>query len=109
MFHVMLVLPVLAPMLAVFGVIAAAILCLPFWVGVGLQAVLTAVTEKKKLLCLPAALGAICAVGYFFWLRGVVPLWFQLLYWVVFYLCLWLTRLIVGKARTLILGWLGRR
>ena len=109
MFHVMLVLPVLAPMLAVFGVIAAAILCLPFWVGLGLQAILTAVTEKRKLLLLPAILGGVCALGYFFWLRGLVPLWFQLLYWAVFYLCLWLTWLLVGKLRSWVLRRMGRR
>ena len=109
MFHVMLVLPVLAPMMAVFGVIAAAILCLPFWVGLGLQAILTAVTEKRKLLLLPAILGGVCALGYFFWLRGLVPLWFQLLYWAVFYLCLWLTWLLVGKLRSWVLRRMGRR
>ena len=109
MFHLMLVLPVLAPMLAVFGAIAALLLCLPFWVGIGLQAILTAVTEKKKQLILPAILGGVCALGYSVWFRGVLPFWFQFLYWAVFYLCLWLTWLIVDKLRTLVLRWMGRR
>lgn len=109
MFHVMLVLPVLAPMLAVFGIMAAIVLCLPFWVGLGLQAILTAVTEKKGLLILPTMLGWICALGYFFWLRGLVPFWFQLLYWAVFYLCLWLVWWVVSKLRSLVLGWWGSR
>ncbi len=109
MFHLMLVLPVLAPMLAVFGIIAAVALCLPFWMGLGLQAILTAVTEERKLLILPAVLGGICAVGYFFWFFGVIPVWFQLLYWAVFFLCLWLTWLVVGKLRALVLGWIRRR
>ena len=70
MFHLMLVLPVLGPLLAVYGVIVAVILCLPFWVGLGLQAILTAVTEKKQLLVLPTVLSWICVIGYFFWFRG---------------------------------------
>ena len=109
MFHVMLVLPVLAPMLAVFGVMAALILCLPFWVGVGLQAILTAVTERRGLRILPAVLGGVCALGYFFWFRDLIPLWFQLCYWAVFSLCLWLTWLFVGKLRDWVLGRIGRR
>ena len=109
MFHLMLVLPVLAPMLTIFGVIAAVMLCMPFWVGVGLQAVLTAVTEKRKMLCLPAVLGGVCALGYFLWLRGVVPLWFQFLYWAVFYLTLWLTWLIVDKLKAWVLRRMGRK
>lgn len=109
MFHLMLVLPVLGPLLAVYGVIVAVILCLPFWVGLGLQAILTAVTEKKQLLVLPTVLSWICVVGYFFWFRGAIPLWFQLLYWAVFYLCLWITWLVVSKLRSLVLRWLGRR
>lgn len=109
MFHLMLVLPVLAPLLAVYGVIAAVIFCLPFWVGIGLQIMLTAVTERRRLLSLPALLGGICALGYFFWFRDLIPLWFQLLYWAVFYLCLWLSRVIVARLRILVLSWLGRR
>ena len=108
MFHLMLVLPILAPMLAVFGVMVAVMLCLPFWVGLALQAVLTAVTEEKKLLLLPAVLGGVCALGYFLWFRGVLPLLFQVLYWAVFYLCLWLTWRIVSKLRGLVLRWMGR-
>jgi len=109
MFHLMLALPVLAPLLAFYGVIAAALLCAPFWVGVTLQAILSAVTEKRALLSIPAILGAVCAVGYFFLFRGLAPLWFQLIYWAVFYLCLWLAWLIVSKLRAAVLSWLGRR
>ncbi len=108
MFHLLLVLPVLAPFLAIYGAIAALLLCAPYWVGLLLEAVLTVVTTKRQLLLLPAALGAVCAVGYFFLLKDLVPVWFQFLYWAVFYLCLWLTCVIVGKLKALVLGWMGR-
>ena len=109
MFHVMLVLPILAPALAVFGVILALILCLPFWIGLGLQAILTLVTDNRKLLIIPAILGASCAVGYFFWFLGVIPIWFQVLYWAVFFLCLWLVWFVVSKLRALVLNWVKGR
>ena len=109
MFHVMLVLPILGPALAVFGVILAVILGLPYWVGLGLQAILTLVTDNKKLLVIPAILGAICAGGYFFLFLGVVPIWFQVLYWAVFFLCLWLVWFVVSKLRALALNWMKGR
>ena len=109
MFHVMLVLPILAPALAVFGAVVALLFCLPYWVGLGLQAILTLVTENKKLLCVPAILGAICAVGYFFLFLGVIPVWFQVLYWAVFFLCLWLVWLILSKLRALVVDWMKGR
>lgn len=109
MFHVLLVLPILAPALAVFGVVLAVLLCLPFWVGLGLQAILTAVTENRKLLEIPAILGGVCAVGYYFWFRGLVPVLFQLLYWAVFFLCLGLVWFVVSKLRALVLNWLKGR
>ncbi len=109
MFHLMLVLPVLAPMLAIYGVIAAVLLGAPFWMGIGLQIVLTIVTEKPALLSIPAILGGVCVVGYFFLFRGLIPLWFQLLYWAVFFLCLWLAWIITAKLKALALDWLGRR
>lgn len=101
MFHVMLILSALIPALATLAIV----FCLPFWVGLGLQAILSAVTEKKPLLYLPAVLGAICAVGYFVWLGEIIPLWFLLAYWAVFFLCLWLTRFLIGKLRALVLRW----
>lgn len=109
MFHVLLVLPILAPFLALYGAVAAVLLGAPFWVGVTLQVIVTAVTEKRFPLCLPAVLGGVCAVGYFFLFRGVIPLWFQGIYWAVFYLCLWLAWLVVDKLRAAVLRWLGRR
>ena len=109
MFHVMLVLPILAPALAVFGVVLAIILGLPYWVGLGLQAILTLVTDNKKLLVIPAILGAICAGGYFFLFLGVIPVWFQFLYWAVFFLCLWLVWLVLSKLRALVLNWVRGR
>ncbi len=109
MFHLLLVLPVLAPLLAVYGAIAALLLCAPYWVGLFLEAVLTIVTKKRALLLLPPALGGVCAVGYFFLLKDLVPLWFQFIYWVVFFLCLWLTWVIVAKLKALVLNWLGRK
>ncbi len=108
MFHLMLVLPVLAPMLTVYGVIAAVLLGAPFWVGTGLQIVLTLVTKKPGFLAIPAILGGVCAVGYVFLFRGLIPLWFQLLYWAVFFLCLWLAWIITVKLKALVLDWLGR-
>lgn len=108
MFHLMLVLPFLAPFLAIYGAIAALLLCAPYWVGLFLEAVLTVVAPKRQLLLLPAVLGGVCAVGYFFLLKGLVPLWFQFLYWAVFYLCLWLTYIIVGRLKALVLSWMGR-
>lgn len=101
MFHVMLILSALIPALATLAIL----FCLPFWVGLGLQVILTAVTEKKPWLYLPATLGAICAVVYFFWLGELIPLWFQLVYWAVFFLALWLTWFLVGKLRGLVLRW----
>ena len=109
MFHVMLVLPVLAGMVAFYGVLAAVILGLPFWVGLGLQLILTAVTGKRVLLALPAVLGAVCAVGYLFWLGELLPLWFFFIYWAVFYICLWVVWLLTDKVRRLVLKWLGGR
>ncbi len=109
MFHVLLVLPALGALVAFYGVMAAVILCLPFWIGVGLQVILTAVTERKTWLALPAALGAACAAGYLVWLGELVPLWFLAIYWMTYFLCLWLARWLVGKLRGLVLNWMGRR
>jgi len=105
----MLVLPILGPFLAFYGAVAAVLLAAPFWVGVTLQAILTAVTERRFPLCVPAVLGGVWAVGYSLLFRGLIPLWFQGIYWAVFYLCLWLTYVIVGKLKALVMGWLGRR
>ncbi len=108
-FHLLLVLPILGPLLAVYGVIVAVLFCLPFWVGVPLQAILTAVSKKKGLLLLPSGLGLVCALGYLGWFRGLLPFWFQLFYWAVFFLSLWLTWLGGGKLRALVLNWMERR
>ncbi len=101
MFHVMLILSALIPALATL----ALAFCLPVWVGLGLQGILSAVTERKPLLCIPAVLGAACAAGYFVWLGEIIPLWFLLVYWAVFFLCLWLARFLIGKLRALVLRW----
>ncbi len=103
-----LTLTVLASLVALYGVLVGVILGLPFLVGVGLQVVFSAVTDKKGWLAVPAILGALWAVGYVVWLWGLVPLWFWAVYWAVFFLCLFLTRLLVGLLRRLVLKWMGR-
>lgn len=108
MFHVMLVLPVLAPVLALYGLVAIVVLSAPFYIGIGLQLVLTLLTKGGKLLLLPGALGVVGAAGSFLWLGKLLPLWFFLLYWALLFFSLWLTWWIVGRGKDLLRRWKDR-
>lgn len=104
MFHVLLVLP----MLVTFGAMAVFVLTVPFCVGVFLQAVLCVFGQDKWVIFVPAALGIaglICSIVFFL---GTIPLMGILIYWSLFFLCLWLVWLVIRQIQKAVARWRGK-
>lgn len=101
MFHVMLVAPILG-LMAVYGVIVLVILSVPFCVGMFLQLVLTVFGQKHWVLWVPTGLGALGLAGSLAFFLPDVPVSYILVYWVLYFLALWLTWLVVDQIKKFI-------
>ncbi|NCB52905.1 MAG: hypothetical protein EOM54_13690 [Clostridia bacterium] len=80
MFHVMLVLPYLFA----FGFV----LLIPYWIGGGLQLLLTIFCNRKRFLLIPAILGLLGFGASLWFFREGTPLGAFLLYWGFYFLSL---------------------
>lgn len=101
MFHVMLVLP----LLAAFGAAAFFMVTVPLCLGAGLQLIFSIFSKKRWILLLPAILGAVGVVLSLVYLLEVVGLTALVIYWAVYYLCIWLVWLIVTQIKGDVLRW----
>ena len=95
MFHVMLVLPALMA----FGAMALFVLTAPICIGGFLQLVLTIVAEKIWVMCVPAGLGVLGLIASLIGLLGTIPLVGILIYWGIYFLCMWVIWLVVTQIK----------
>ena len=95
MFHVMLALPALMT----FGAMALFILTAPFCIGGFLQLILTIIGEKVWVMCVPAGLGVLGLIGSLIGLLGDIPLVGILIYWGIYFLCIWVIWLVVTQIK----------
>ena len=90
------------PLLAAFGAAAFFMVTVPLCLGAGLQLIFS---KKRWILLLPAILGAVGVVLSLVYLLEVVGLTALVIYWAVYYLCIWFVWLIVTQIKEAILRW----
>ena len=95
MFHVMLALPALMT----FGAMALFVLAALFCIGGFLQLVLTIVGDKVWVMCVPAGLGVLGLIGSLIGLLDNIPLVGILIYWGIYFLCIWVIWLVVTQVK----------
>lgn len=93
------------PVLAAMGMMGVSlwfliVLCLiPLGFGMAFQLILTAVTEQRGLLLVPAGIGLIGLVLSLIFLGSSLPPLALIIYWMIYFLVLWLTWLVVYKVK----------
>lgn len=93
--------PVLATM-GLMGVslwLAWLLSSVPLIFGILLQLILTAVTERKIILWIPAVLGVLGLIGMVVVLFPERIAWIAVIYWVIYFLFIWLTWLLTVRIK----------
>ncbi len=86
-------------LLAVYGFLFLIVAAIPFCVGITLQIIMTIVSDKKWMLFIPAGLELIGVICSLIWLGEMIPVSSIIVYWVIVFISLWITWLIVVKLR----------
>ena len=81
------------------------ILSIPICIGAVLQLILSVVAIKPWVLFIPAILGAIGLVLCLLFLVPTFSIGSILIYWLIYFVCLWLVWLIVTQIKQAVIRW----
>jgi len=90
------------PVFMAFGFFGLILLTVPLVFGTLLQLIFCIVSEKRWVILVPATLGGSGLVISLACLLDEIPLKGILIYWAIYFLCLWLIWLIVDQIKKFI-------
>ncbi len=95
---------IITPLFMAFGLFALFLLAAPFCVGAFLQLVFSIVAKGDFVVWIPAGLGMLGLVASLVWLLELLSVPAILIYWGVYFLCMWLIWLAVSKIKKWLAG-----
>ena len=93
------------PMMVAFGFFGLILLAVPLGLGACLQLIFCIVAQNKWVVWVPSVLGGAGLTASLIWLLEEIPLNGILIYWAIYFICLWLVWLIISQIKKAITKW----